>query len=54
MSYETLRQLADSFGLLFLVLVFLTVLWRTFRPGSGAAQQDASMIPFEDERPHNG
>jgi len=54
MSYETLRQLADSFGLLFLVLVFLTALWRAFRPGSRAAQHAASMIPFEDERPHNG
>ena len=54
MSYETLRQLADSFGLLFLVLVFLTALWGAFRPGSGAAQRAAAMIPFEDERPHNG
>jgi len=54
MSYETLRQLADSFGLLFLFLVFLVALWRAFRPGSGAAQRAASMIPFEDERPHNG
>lgn len=54
MSYETLRQLADSFGLLFLVLVFLTAVWCAFRPGSGAAQRAASMIPFEDERPQNG
>jgi len=54
MSYETLRQLADSVGLIFLVLVFLGAVWRAFRPGSGAAHRAASMIPFEDERPHNG
>jgi cytochrome c oxidase cbb3-type subunit 4 len=54
MSYETLRQLADSVGLLFLVVVFLAAVWRAFRPGSRAAQQAASLIPFEDEGPHNG
>lgn len=54
MTYETLRQLADSVGLVFLVLVFLTAIWRAFRPGSGAAQRAASMIPFEDEGPRNG
>ena len=54
MSYETLRQFADSVGLLFLVLVFLSAVWRAFRPGSGAAQRAASMIPFQDEGPHNG
>ena len=54
MSYEALRQLADSVGLLFLMLVFLTALWCALRPGARAAQRAARMIPFEDERPLNG
>jgi len=54
MSYDQIRHLADSFGLLFLVLVFLTVTWRALRPGARAEHRAASMIPFEDERPRNG
>jgi len=54
MSYEALRQLADSIGLVFLWLVFLAALWRALRPGSRDAQRAASMIPFDDERPRNG
>jgi cytochrome c oxidase cbb3-type subunit 4 len=54
MTYEEIRQLADSFGLLFLVLVFLIALWRALRPSARAAQRAASLIPFEDERPRNG
>ncbi|MBW8743196.1 MAG: cbb3-type cytochrome c oxidase subunit 3 [Sphingomonas sp.] len=54
MSYETLRQLADSIGLVFLCLVFFAALWRALRPGAREAQRAASLIPFDDERPRNG
>lgn len=54
MSYEALRQLADSIGLLFLCLIFLAAVWRALRPGARAAQRAASLIPFDDERPRNG
>lgn len=51
MNHETLRHIADSWGLLFLVLVFLTAIGFAFRPGSHGHQQDARMIPLRDEDP---
>jgi len=53
-DHEALRHMADSWGLVLLVLLFAGVLWRTFRPGARAAQEEARMIPFRDgadERP---
>ncbi|MGE0776245.1 MAG: cbb3-type cytochrome c oxidase subunit 3, partial [Sphingomonadaceae bacterium] len=34
MTYETLRHAADSWGLVFMSVVFLTLVGWTFRPGS--------------------
>ncbi|MGQ5700871.1 cbb3-type cytochrome oxidase subunit 3 [Sandaracinobacteroides sp. A072] len=48
MDYETLRQFADSWGLLFMVVTFLVVIGWAFRPGSRSQQDDARMIPFRD------
>lgn len=51
MDYETLRQLADSWGLLYLFAVFIGVIAFTFRPGSRKKAQDAAMIPLaHDDR----
>lgn len=47
-DHEALRHAADSWGLLLLVLLFAAVMWRTFRPGARAAQDEARMIPFRD------
>ncbi len=49
MDYETLRHFADSWGLIFLVLVFLGALGFAFRPGSRPHQDAARMIPLRDE-----
>jgi cytochrome c oxidase cbb3-type subunit 4 len=49
MDHETLRHFADSWGLLFLVLVFLGALGFAFRPGSRPHQDAARMIPLRDE-----
>jgi cytochrome c oxidase cbb3-type subunit 4 len=49
MTYETMRQLADSWGLLLLVLTFLTVVGWAFRPGSRAGQEAARMIPLRED-----
>lgn len=51
MDHETLRHFADSWGLVFLLLVFLGAVGFAFRPGSQAAQEDARMIPLRDEDP---
>lgn len=51
MTYEALRHAADSWGLLFLTLVFLFAVWRAMRPSARAHHLDASHIPFRDESP---
>jgi cytochrome c oxidase cbb3-type subunit 4 len=45
--YETLRQFADSWGLLALVLVFLAIVVWVFRPGSRRIYRQQADIPFK-------
>jgi cytochrome c oxidase cbb3-type subunit 4 len=47
MAYETLRQFADSWGLLYLFLIFIVVVAYVFRPGSSRKARDAARIPFD-------
>jgi cytochrome c oxidase cbb3-type subunit 4 len=47
MAYESLRQFADSWGLLYLVLIFVVVVGYVFRPGSSRKARDAARIPFD-------
>lgn len=49
MDYETLRQLSDSWGLVYLVLIFLGVVIYTFRPGSKRQAEHLARIPFEKD-----
>ena len=49
MDYETLRQFADSWGLLFLVIVFLACVGFAFRPGSKKKYEDAAKIPLRED-----
>ena len=48
MSYDTLRHLADSYGLLFMAGTFLTLIGWTFRRGSRAAHERARLMIFEE------
>jgi cytochrome c oxidase cbb3-type subunit 4 len=48
MHYETLRHFADSWGLVYLVLIFLAVAALMVRPGARRRAQDAAMIPLRD------
>ena len=51
-TYETLRHLADSWGLLAMALTFLAfVLW-PFRPGARGRNDDAAQLIFKDD--HDG
>ena len=52
MDYEYLRQFADSWGLVYLVLLFIGVLLFTFRAGSGAVAKDCADIPFREDANH--
>jgi len=57
MSYEALRQIADSWGLVLMGVLFLTFIGWTFRKGSRARHQDAANMIFEvtfDEDQDNG
>ena len=48
-TYDTLRHLADSWGLLGMGLVFLVLCAWPFRPGNRSANETAAMMIFEDD-----
>lgn len=47
-DYETLRQFADSFGLLAMTLVFLGLCAWPFRPGARERNRQAALSILED------
>lgn len=47
--YDTLRHFADSWGLLYMMAIFLTVVFMMLRPGAKAHAQAAALIPLNDE-----
>ncbi|MEQ8396767.1 MAG: cbb3-type cytochrome c oxidase subunit 3 [Marinovum algicola] len=49
MSYDDLRQFADSWGLLYMVIIFLAVIAYTFRPGGRKSADDAAAIPLKED-----
>ena len=51
-TYSFMREFADSWMLLFLVLFFLGVVFWVFRPGSTKEYRDTANIPFRhDDKP---
>ncbi len=48
-TYETLRHLADSWGLLTMMIVFLALCAWPFRPGGKRRSQDAAEAIFKDD-----
>ena len=48
-TYTTLRHLADSWGVVFMLVAFGLVLAWAFRPGGSKAQHDAAMQIFRNE-----
>lgn len=49
MDYSTFRQLADSWGLLYLFLLFVGIILFTFRPGSKKSADEIARIPFKED-----
>jgi cytochrome c oxidase cbb3-type subunit 4 len=47
MTYDALRHFADSWGLLFMALVFVGVVAWALRPG--ASYRDHAAIPFKHD-----
>ena len=50
MDYETLRQLADSWGLLYLFVIFVGVILFNFRPGTKKRAEELAQIPFREDQ----
>jgi cytochrome c oxidase cbb3-type subunit IV len=54
MNYDSLRHFADSYGLLFLALVFVGVVAWTFRRNARGLHEQASMSIFENRDQPDG
>lgn len=54
MSYDQLRHLADSYGLIAMGVMFLGLVGWTFRKGADAAHHHASQIIFDEEDSRHG
>ncbi len=50
MEYETLRQFADSWGLLYLFVIFVGVVLFTFRPGTKRQADENANIPLKEDK----
>jgi cytochrome c oxidase cbb3-type subunit 4 len=46
--YETLRQFADSWALIAMIVIFIAVVAFVFRPGSKKQYDRASKIPLKN------
>lgn len=50
MTYESFRQIADSWGLLYMLAIFLGVIVFLLRPAAKQQAKDAAQIPFNEDR----
>jgi cytochrome c oxidase cbb3-type subunit 4 len=53
-TYSLLREIADSWGLLAMMLFFIGAVLMLFRPGANKMHKDASEIPFREDPPSLG
>ena len=49
MDYNAFRHFADSWGLLYLLSVFLAAVFLALRPGAGKRHDEAARIPFNED-----
>lgn len=50
-TYGLMRQFADSWGLLGMLVFFVVAVAWTLRPGSKRTAEEAARIPFNDDHP---
>lgn len=50
MEYDVLRHAADKWGLLYLFVVFIGVIFYAFRPGSKKIYEDVANIPMKEDK----
>lgn len=51
--YDMLRHFADSWGLLYMMAIFLAVVFFVLRPGAKANAAAAARIPLDDAQPND-
>ena len=51
--YDAMRHFADSWGLVYMLAIFLAVVFFVIRPGAKASAQAAARIPLDDAHPLN-
>jgi cytochrome c oxidase cbb3-type subunit 4 len=51
--YDTLRHFADSWGLLYMMAIFLAVVFFLVRPGARSSAMSAARIPLDDIPPQD-
>jgi cytochrome c oxidase cbb3-type subunit 4 len=49
LDYQSMRTFADSWGLVYMMAIFVFVILWTLRPGSRKASEDAAQIPFKED-----
>ncbi len=49
--YDALRHFADSWGLLYMMAIFLSVVFFIVKPGARAGAEQAARIPIDDDQP---
>ncbi len=54
MDYSLLRQFADSWGLLYMFVLFVGIIFFTFRPGSKEKAEKIAQIPLNEDRNNGG
>ena len=51
-QYDMMRHFADSWGLLYMMAIFLAVVFFVVKPGAkGNALVEAARIPLDDDQP---
>ncbi len=50
MDYNSFREFADSWGLLYLVVIFLSVIVMVLLPGAKQKADNAAGIPFRNDK----
>ena len=48
-NYDLLREFADSWGLLMMVVLFVGGILFTFRPGSARLHKEMAILPLRNE-----
>ena len=49
MDFETAQHFADSWGLIYMVVLFAGIVLFLFRPRAKQSAKEAAMIPFKEE-----